>query len=335
MLGTDPAGYLLCGPGRRRVHRAPALAARRSARRTCWRRCGPASSRPATCAPARPTASPAAVGDGALDRALRARRARRVATRGEGPPADQRGGGEDQGDDEEAEPEAAAVDGAQHEPERQRDGPRQHRPARRERVAVEARHRRADGPPEQERRGDVQGAADGASLVVRAAAERREQHDQRGVEDEGEPGTAAHGRTVPGRREPVRAARCTRSDTVLRRRTMLRTLAVAIAALALLPASASAGGLAVSLVPGYADPIVGQALDRARPDGRLHGVRGVRGRPRRAAAGVPPRAHRQGRAHPPARRPQRRAPDVLPAAAALPRHRHPAAGRRVGACARS
>jgi hypothetical protein len=39
---------------------------------------------------------------------------------------------------------------------------------------------------------------------------------------------------------------------------MLRTLAVAVAALALLPASASAGGLAVSLVPGYADPITGK-----------------------------------------------------------------------------
>ena len=35
-------------------------------RPTCWRRCGPASSPPATCAPARPTGSPGAVGDGAL-----------------------------------------------------------------------------------------------------------------------------------------------------------------------------------------------------------------------------------------------------------------------------
>ena len=39
---------------------------------------------------------------------------------------------------------------------------------------------------------------------------------------------------------------------------MLRTLAIAVAALALLPASASAGGLAASLVPGYADPIAGK-----------------------------------------------------------------------------
>ena len=39
---------------------------------------------------------------------------------------------------------------------------------------------------------------------------------------------------------------------------MLRTLAIAVAALALVPASASAGGLAASLVPGYADPLAGK-----------------------------------------------------------------------------
>ena len=39
---------------------------------------------------------------------------------------------------------------------------------------------------------------------------------------------------------------------------MLRTLTIAVAALALLPASASAGGLAASLVPGYADPLAGK-----------------------------------------------------------------------------
>ena len=51
---------------RRGLHGGTALAARRSARRTCSRRCGPACSRPATCARAPPTASPSAVGDGAL-----------------------------------------------------------------------------------------------------------------------------------------------------------------------------------------------------------------------------------------------------------------------------
>jgi hypothetical protein len=39
---------------------------------------------------------------------------------------------------------------------------------------------------------------------------------------------------------------------------MLRTLVLAIAALVLVPGTASAGGLQASLVPGYADPISGK-----------------------------------------------------------------------------